>query len=157
MIRLVPMTETEFQTYLDFAVADYAQEHVKAGRWSPDEALQEAKQQYQQLLPDGLHTKDQYLFSIEAEEPSINVGMLWFAVSTRAKQPSAFVYDVLIYEQFRCRGYGELAFKALEEKVGELGIQTISLHVFGHNHAARAMYEKLGYTTTNVMMSKTIS
>ncbi len=29
-------------------------------------------------------------------------------------------------------------------------------HVFGHNLPARAMYEKLGYITTNVQMTKNI-
>jgi len=47
--------------------------------------------------------------------------------------------------------------QALEERVRHLGLSTISLHVFGHNHAARALYEKLGYVTTNVMMSKTLT
>ncbi len=51
---------------------------------------------------------------------------------------------------------GEQAFQALEIKVRELGLHTIALHVFGHNHAARAMYEKLGYITTNVQMLKTV-
>jgi hypothetical protein len=28
--------------------------------------------------------------------------------------------------------------------------------VFGHNHEARALYEKLGYVATNIMMSKSL-
>lgn len=157
MIRLVPMNETEYQEYLDFAIADYAQEHVKAGRWNAENALQSATQEYQQLLPDGLHTKNQYLFTIVDELTGDKVGMLWFAVTERANEPVAFVYDVIVYEPFRRHGYGEQAFLAMETKVRELGIKRIGLHVFGHNHAARAMYEKLGYVTTNVAMSKSLS
>ena len=157
MIRLQPMNETEYQEYLDIAVADYAQEHVKAGRWSSEQALQAAKQEYDALLPDGVSSKNQYLYTIVDEETDAKVGMLWFAATERANERVAFVYDVIIYEPFRRRGYGEQAFQALETKVRALGLKRIGLHVFGHNHAARAMYEKLGYVVTNVQMSKSLS
>jgi RimJ/RimL family protein N-acetyltransferase len=156
MIRLQPMKETEYQEYLAVAIADYAQEHVKAGRWNAENALQSATQEYQQLLPDGLHTKNQYLFTIVDEQTETKVGMLWFAATERANEPAAFVFDVIVYEPYRRRGYGEQAFHALETKVREMGLKKISLHVFGHNYAARAMYEKLGYIATNVTMSKSL-
>jgi ribosomal protein S18 acetylase RimI-like enzyme len=44
------------------------------------------------------------------------------------------------------------AFMAISMR--EMGITTIALHVFKHNHPARAMYEKLGYVGTDTMMSK---
>lgn len=157
MIYLQPMNEAEYQEYLDVAVADYAQEHVKAGRWSSEEALQEARKEYQALLPDGVNSKNQYLFTIVDEQTGAKVGMLWFAATERADERVAFVYDVIVYEQFRRRGYGEQAFQALETKVRESGLKKIGLHVFGHNYAARAMYEKLGYVVTNVQMSKSLS
>lgn len=157
MVRLEPMDEAEFQDYLKESIPEYAQEHVKAGRWSSEEALQRAREEYEQILPDGLQTKDQYVFSVVDEGTATNVGMLWFAVRIRGQKPSAYVFDVIIAENYRRRGYGEQAFRALEEKVHELGIETISLHVFGHNYAARAMYEKLGYIPTNITMSKTLA
>jgi len=156
MVRLVPMNESDFHTYLTSSIADYAQEHVKAGNWSAEEAQQKAEEEFQQLVPDGLASKNQYFFTIEDETLPAKVGILWFAVRDQGGQPSAFVYDVEIFAEFRRRGYGMQAFQALESYVRNLGLTTISLHVFGHNHAARAMYEKLGYITTNVSMSKTL-
>ena len=156
MIRLEPMTEAEYQQYLAENIPLYALEHVKAGRWSPEEALQRAEEEYQQFLPDGLHTKDQYFFSIVDEQIGAKVGILWFAIRHRGQKPMAFVFDVIVAENYQRRGYGTQAFYALEERVRDLGIQTISLHVFGHNHAARAMYEKLGYIPTNIQLSKTL-
>ncbi len=154
MIRLVPMNETDFQAYLAFAIPDYAQEHVQSGRWSAEEALEQAQKQYQQLLPDGLQSKQQYFYSLQDEQQASKVGMLWFALEERGKAPIVFVYDVMIYEQFRRRGYGEQAFRAIESIARELGATNITLHVFGHNIAARAMYEKLGYAPTNIVMTK---
>jgi hypothetical protein len=78
MVHLVPMTESELQAYLEPAIADYAAEHVKAGRWSQAEALEESRKEFTQLLPDGVHTAKQHLFSIR-DEAGAQVGMIWFA------------------------------------------------------------------------------
>ena len=157
MVRLVPMSQTEFEAYLESSVQDYAQEHVRTGNWSAEKALQMAEESFHKLLPDGLATSNQYLFTVEDETLGQKVGVLWFAVEKREAGPRAFVYDVQIDEAYRRRGYGTQAFEALETKVRELGLTRIMLHVFGHNHAARTMYAKLGYEVVNLIMSKTLS
>ena len=68
--------------------------------------------------------------------------------------PYGFIYDLRIYDEYQRRGYARQAMLALETKVRELGLDTISLHVFGHNHAAKALYDQLGYEVTNINMSK---
>ncbi len=157
MIRLVPMTETEYQAYLESDIQRYAEEHVKAGNWHPSEALEKSRREHQQLLADGLATPNQYLFSLQDGETGSKVGMIWFAVDDKKPQPSAFVYDFVIHDEFRRKGYGIQALRALENKLKELGVHKISLHVFGHNHAARALYDKVGYETTGILMSKELS
>lgn len=157
MVRLIPMTEDQFQAYLQRGVAEYAQEHVKTGNWHPSEALQKSAAQYQQLLPDGLASKNQHLFSIQDESSEAIVGLLWFAVREQGQRPTAFIYDFQIYEQFQRQGYGRQALLALEDKVRELDIDSIALHVFGHNHAAITLYKKAGYEITNLQMAKKIS
>ena len=86
-----------------------------------------------------------------------DVGMLWLAVQEQGGVTKAFVFDVQIYEPFRRQGYGTAAFQAMEEKVNDLGLDTITLHVFGSNHPAREMYKKLGYVETDVMMAKQLA
>ncbi len=155
MVHLTPMTEAEFQAFLKPAIEEYGQEHVKAGHWRAEEATEKSSEEFRQLLPDGLATPDQHLYAIK-DDRDTNVGMLWFAVTERGGKRGAFVYDVQIYEQFQRRGYATLAFQALEELARDMGLAAISLHVFGHNTAARALYEKLGFVTKNVFMAKTI-
>jgi len=157
MVRLVPMSKSDYQAFLESGIQRYAEEHVKAGNWHPSEALEKSRKEHQQLLPDGVATKNQYLFSIADEETGSKVGMIWFAVDDKRLQPSAFVYDFMIYEEFRRRGYGTQAMRTVEEKVRELGVTKISLHVFGHNHAARDLYEKIGYEITGIHMSKKVA
>jgi len=156
-IDLIPMDEADFRTYTSQSVAEYALEHIRNGRWTAEEGLQKAEAEFQQLLPDGLASQDQYLFSIKKKALREQVGILWFGVQKRGGKAEAFVYDIKIEEQFRRRGYAEQAFLALEEKVHALGFDTIGLHVFGHNHAARALYEKLGYVPINIVMSKKLN
>jgi RimJ/RimL family protein N-acetyltransferase len=154
MVALVPMTENEFEMFLQYLTQDYAQDHVKAGRWSEEEAMQEAQQEIQRYLPQGLHTPEHYLFMLRDEQREANVGVLWFALQKRGGEQQAFIYDIEVFEEFRRRGYATQAFLLLETRVREPGASSIGLHVFGHNLAAREMYEKLGYATTNVQMVK---
>jgi len=151
------MTENEFQAYRQHSVEEYAQEHIRAGNWHPSEALQKAEKEFLQLLPDGVASKNHYLFSLEDDHAGVKVGMIWFAVRDKASHLSAFIYDFVIYEEFRRRGYGQQTLTVLEEKAKELGLDTISLHVFGHNQAAIALYQQAGYETTSLYMAKKLS
>jgi len=153
-VRLVAMTEAEFQAYLEDDIQRYAQAHVHAGNWEPEEALQRSGQEHERLLPEGLASENQYLFSLEDEKPGSKIGIIWFAVYGEGSHRRAFIYDFLIQAEFRRRGDGREALMALEEKVKELGVDTIALHMFGYNHAARALYEKVGYEVTGLFMSK---
>lgn len=149
------MTEAELQEFLEPAIAGYAQGHIDDGQWTKEEALEKSRAEYQSLLPEGVASPNQYLFTL-VNEGQQNVGVLWFARREQQGQASAWVYDVLINEAFRRRGYGSQAFRAMEQKVRELGLTKIGLHVFGNNHAAQEMYKKLGYEVTNVLMAKTL-
>ena len=157
MVRLVPMTDAEFEVYLAHAVDNYAQEHVQAGNWRSEEAQQKSAQEFGQLLPDGVASKDQYLFSIVEESAGLKIGMLWFAVNHRGSSLTAFIYDFNIDEAHRGQGFGRQALAALDEQAKALGIETISLHAFAHNPTAIALYQKMGYAITDVHMSKQVS
>jgi ribosomal protein S18 acetylase RimI-like enzyme len=157
MLLLSPMSESAFMEYQSDAIQSYAHEHVRGGKWSADEALEESAKAYRELLPQGLHTKDNYLWSICEQDLGAVVGMLWFANIEKGGKQVAYVYDFKIEPECRRKGYGEEAFTLMEEKVRSLGLASIALHVFGHNHAAYALYQKLGYVATNINMSKSLS
>jgi ribosomal protein S18 acetylase RimI-like enzyme len=153
MVRLIPMSESDYQKYLADAVNVYAQEHVRAGNWHPSEALQKSEKSFRQLLPQGLASNDQYLYSILDPETDTKIGMIWFAVMP-GPPLLAFINDFRIDDGYRRRGHGTSSLRAIEEKAKELGIDTISLHVFGHNQAAIALYQKMGYHVTDMVMAK---
>lgn len=156
MVGLTPMTEDEFAEYRAHAVRNYADEKVRAGNWSAEEAYRLAEETLDMLLPEGVATPEHHLFTVERDDGT-SIGWLWLAERVEANADRhAFVYEILIFEEFRRQGYGRAAMEAAEAKTRKLGLETIKLHVFGHNHAARALYNELGYAETNVMMEKRI-
>lgn len=154
MITLKAMNNKDFQEFIKVAVKDYAKDKVDAGNWSEDEALDLSMKDFNQLLPEGEKTELNYLYSIFHDD--LNVGMIWIAQKKPEIHEEGFIYDFRIFEQYQGLGYGKVAMKEIEIKAKELGMKKIGLHVFGHNKVARGLYEKMGYETTNVMMSKTI-
>ena len=157
MVRLVPMTETNFESYMEVTIKDYAQEHVKAGNFNPEDAIDLAREQLDRILPERLSTDGHFFNSVEDDNSQNKVGVLWYAVDDRGGMKKAFVYDVIIFEEYRRRGYGSETFQVLEDIVRNQGLDEIALHVFGHNRVARKMYEKLGFVETDVMLSKKLS
>lgn len=155
IVMLVPMTEAEYAEWVSGAVPAYATDKVASGQWSETESLNLARQAFDSLLPQGLKTPDHHLFTIRGHN-MLSLGVLWIALQTRAADRIAYVYDVYICPPHRRKGYAAAAFLALEDKAVDLGFSGISLHVFGHNSAAQALYAKLGFITTNINMFKSL-
>lgn len=153
MIRLVLMDEAEFAQFQELDIPRYADENVKAGYWSSDEALEKSRQVHNRLLPDGLKTQNHLFFKI-VDEHLASVGTLWLFSDFDAAQPTGFIYDLIIEEAFRQKGYGKQAMIALEGKARELGLKRLALHVFAHNLPARKLYQDLGYRDKSMNMSK---
>lgn len=151
--HLSPMTPDEFRDFYEASIVDYAQEKVRAGNWSEEESLEKSGEEYRQLLPEGMNTPNHHLYAIR-DGGGGKVGALWLAVEKQCGRKTGFIYQLYIEEQFRRRGYAAGAMRALEEKARTLGVDTLMLHVFGHNHAAIALYRKLGYDGTNMNMAK---
>ena len=154
MLRLVPMTQAEFDAYLERAVPEYAQAHVRAGDCDAGEALALAQADYASLLPLGLATPDHHLLTISDGDSA--VGMMWFHSRDKKMKKSAYLYDFFIEPAHRRKGYGRQAMRALEERVAPLGITRINLNVFGYNDAARALYEECGYRIAGIGMTKVL-
>ena len=156
MLRLIPMNQGEFEAYLKIAVAEYAQAHTKAGDCEPEKALELAQKDYRELLPQGLQSPNQFLFSGVDDSSGTGkpVGMIWFGVKEKPDRKAAFIYDFRIDAEHQRRGYGEEVLLRCEELAKDMGISRISLNVFGFNVGARKLYEKVGYRIVSIAMTK---
>jgi RimJ/RimL family protein N-acetyltransferase len=153
-IRLRPMTQEEFVPYERADAERYAENMARVGFWARDGALGRARESHKKLLPEGLKTPGHFFFVIEQVSEKQPIGALWMFADLESSPPSGFIYDVLIDEAHRRRGYGQEAMVALEDKAAELGLSILSLHVFEDNEAAKALYKKLGYEGSGAHISK---
>ncbi len=142
------ITLEDFNEYLPVAIQNYADESIKNGT-EPDKALEMSKATFDQFLTDGFETKGQFFNHIYDKDEK--VGFIWYGLRG---EKMAFIYDFEIYKNHRRKGYGKQALLSLEDKLREMGIEEIGLHVFGHNHGARKLYESLNYLPTNMQMKK---
>ena len=157
MIQLVPMNKDQYEAFMALSMRDQMQGHVREGRWRAEEAEANMARLLEQFLPEGLATPNHFFFAIEEEGSGTNAGGLWYMLAEEDGTRQFFVVDIQIYEEYRRRGYGAQAFRAMEDKAREMGVTTIALHLFADNHPARAMYQKLGYAGTDTAMAKDIS
>ena len=154
MIRLLPMRPGEYSKCIEPAVRDYAQSKILAGDVEPDRALEFATREYAAYLPEGVDTPGHYLRTIQDADTRVKVGFIWLGILEKGGTRFPMLMQVWIDEPYRRQGYATQALLALEEQVGGLGFDEIVLHVYGHNHAARTLYKKLGYVETNINMRK---
>lgn len=154
MIELRNMSSAEFSEYMKYAVDNYAAEKRKGEGYSQEEALNIAKESYARLLPQGLESKNQFLFSVFEKDNSKPIGILWFAKKMNGEKPYAFIYDIELTSEMRGKGLGKKLMSMTEDAVRKVGCVSIGLHVFDHNTAAVALYEKSGFETTSRMMKK---
>ncbi len=154
MVILAPMKPNAFAGYRDAAAAGYAEDNVTSGRWPKAGALQRSYEDFDESLPQGLATPDNFLYEVLIKSTGAAVGIIWFAVVVKNGLKSAFVYDVEVRPECRRRGYARMAFTELEPLVSALGLSSIGLHVFGNNPGAQALYQSLGYGVTGINMRK---
>ena len=147
-VELRPMSEVEFDAYLERMIPAYAAEGAKATGMAPDAALEFARRQISGLLPDGRATPG-HEFRTVVTESGKAVGILWWAERTDRDPPDLFIYDIAIDEDRRGRGLGTAAMRALQEVAARRHVAAISLHVFATNDAAIRLYERLGYESTD--------
>ncbi len=154
MVVFVQLDEPEFAKWRESSVREYAADKVRAGSSDEEHSIGNSEKEYNSILPDGLETNGQYLYSVVDERDNQRVGIIWYGEIRGDRKDIIFIYDILIDERFRGRGYGTATLRLVEERARELGKKRITLHVFAHNERARKLYEELGYRPTNVMMAK---
>jgi RimJ/RimL family protein N-acetyltransferase len=151
------MDETPFRHYRWHLVRDYAADKVRASVWSPEESEDKASKEIEGLLPEGTATPGHFLYAVRDESIPAEVGMVWISPRDSGGGRSLWIYDIVVHDRFRRRGYASRILHLVEDKARQLGAERVELHVFGHNHGARALYENTGFKPTSIIMSKPVT
>ncbi|MEU4438859.1 MULTISPECIES: GNAT family N-acetyltransferase [Micromonospora] len=148
------MSPEEFDSWQDELAAGYAREHVTAGNWTPEEALDRAREATAGFLPQGMATPGM-LFLVGELADGSPVGWLWIGLThPRGLADCAFLYDIEVAAGHRGRGLGRALLAAGERVAREHGAQALELNVFGTNETARKLYETSGYRVVTQQMRK---
>jgi ribosomal protein S18 acetylase RimI-like enzyme len=147
------MTEEEFETYARDSSKAYADDMIRAGYWTAEGGRGIGLEEFKRLLPRGTSTKDNFLRWIEDGATGMRVGLVWYALQKRGRS-QLFIYDIMIFEGFRRRGYATDTLSFLEVEAKSLGAEAIGLHVFAHNLGAIRLYEKAGFKAASLNMVK---
>ncbi len=154
MSKLIPMTQAEYDVFLERTIPEYAEDKVRAGYWAESEALEKSRKEFSDLLPEGIQTKNHYLYTLYDNDQA--VGLIWLCANVDRPTKNGFIFELYVDESQRGKGYGKEAMLLIEEKARDLGLKSIGLHVFGSNKIARNLYEGIGYEVTSVNMSKAL-
>ena len=152
-VELRPMREAEFAIWRPKAQLEYAQDMIDAGM-DADAAREKADHDFPALLPDGLGTAGQDLYTVTDSGEA--VGILWVCEREMEGGRSLFVYDVRIDESQRGKGYGRAAMELAAAEARRRGLPRVALNVFGGNQVARNLYRSLGYDEIAVWMAKSV-
>lgn len=138
-----PMSEAEFLAFREAVARSYV-EHDGDEDPPGAEALAKAGAEVDRLLPDGPRTGNHEVLTLHAHgEP---VASLWLYFNESADE--AFVYDVIVSESYRGKGYGRKIMMQAPARAASRGLGQVRLHVFEQNQPAIGLYRKLGYRTT---------
>ncbi|MBP0633421.1 MULTISPECIES: GNAT family N-acetyltransferase [unclassified Cupriavidus] len=152
MITLRALTEAEFDNFSRRSISEYAENMIESHEWDRSTALANATMMFNKTLPQGLRTPTHQFFSIRPVDMEYAVGNIWIRIDIHDR--SAFILDIFVEPEYRGRGYASRAIPKIEHYARKLGAATIRLHVFGPNHAAQRLYNKLGFTVSHATMVK---
>lgn len=152
-VNLEMISDYEFNAFMENSIEEYAREKIRSGNWKESEAIELSRKSFQNLLPEGKNTRGHSIMSILDRDNGKNIGVIWVEWKNK-EYDSTYIWDILIYEEFRRKGYGYSALIELERMAKINGSKAIVLHVFGHNRPAIDLYQKLGYFATNIIMKK---
>lgn len=151
-MKIVAMSPEELAQFREHTISEFAAEKARSEGLAPAEARDAAEKAWEKAAPDENqgHVIGRLVFEGEA------VGVMWFVVRPEWGRPCLWLYDIKIDEEQRGRGLGRAAMALLEEEARARGVDTIGLHVFGHNAVARSLYESLGFRPTSIVMRKDV-
>jgi GNAT superfamily N-acetyltransferase len=149
MVSLRPYAEADLDAMWSDHRDRYAGDLAANGGLSTDEARAKAAKD-----TDWLRGLEPLLFEIEHEGSRVGRVVLWLDAF---EQPgSAWLFEIVLDESVRGRGYGREALRLAEDEARSRGMTRIALNVFGGNVVARSLYASEGYTESSVHMGKSL-
>ncbi len=145
-VRLLPMTDDQRAAALEGEAAEYGEAKARAGFWPRGVARDRAREEIASLVgPDPAKRGHAFFFGVDANGE--RVGWTWVGPlpGARPVRTQRWLFQILVDERLRGRGYGRGLLVALERHLAAEGVRELRLNVFRHNEVAIALYSSAGY------------
>ncbi|MEU9235403.1 GNAT family N-acetyltransferase [Streptomyces subrutilus] len=150
-----PMTEAEFDAWLEPGIVEYAGRLTAPGM-TPEQGLAASRAEHARMLPAGRDTPGATFLVLEGPDGG-SLGTLWVGErDLPGLGPVPYVYDVEVAAEHRGRGHGRTLMLLAEHTALAAGSRTLGLHVVEGNTPARRLYESLGYRDIAVSAVKAL-
>ena len=153
-LTLIPIPAQKFSSWLKRSTSEYVADLITAGT-SPAKAQDNAERTMAGSFPDSLPTDSNAVFILDHDDFG-DVGYLWIGRDTSEDPAYWWLWDIMVDPEYQGKGFGREAMELAEAYALAQDAKTLGLSVFGFNHAARGLYESLGFETTGVKMRKTL-
>jgi RimJ/RimL family protein N-acetyltransferase len=144
VVKFRDMNHEEYLEYKDYVVKELADALVKGGFVEASISFERALKEQNEVLPNDEKTEKNYLYIIENEVNDI--GCIWFGEIEIESDKIAYIFDVMINEEYRNKGYAYYSMIEIENRIQKLGYKKIQLYVLDENESALKLYKKCGYT-----------
>lgn len=142
MLKLRQPNEEEFKYWFEKSSATQAEDRAFANNTEARDERRRLDQEVKSLLPKGQKTDMQFFYVADNDQE--NIGFIWMGVLPGLSKNEIFLYDIIIRQEQRRKGYGRELLSLMESKVKDSGYQAVYLNVLQKNHA-KQLYLSMGY------------
>lgn len=152
-LRLRPATPADdaFFRKVEFETTWHSLDEEDRRRLKPQDVRDALRATHELLL-----SRDGNQVLVAEDEQGERLGLLWLGINRNlvSGEEEAWIYNVSVVAEHQGKGLGRRLMEHAERLAREQGFQVLGLLVSCHNERARALYDKMGFRPTNVVMRK---
>ncbi|GMA20570.1 GNAT family N-acetyltransferase [Arsenicicoccus piscis] len=150
-LTIRPLAPARLSAFITAVENRYAEQKAALGGVPADIAQSQVRAETAAMFPDGRLLPGHTV--LHASIGDVDAGDVWIGPH-RSEPQLAFLYDIAVDPQAQGRGTGRALLAAAEQWARAQGYTELSLHVFGGNERAIALYSSRGYRTTDLIMRR---
>lgn len=152
-IKIAYLAEKNLPGFISALEERYAEQKTSLGSVEPEAALEQARAETRAMFPGGSLPQGHVILQATADDEPL--GHVWLGPH-RNEATLAFIFDLLVTKAARGQGFGRKLLLTAEDWARAHGFAAMSLHVFGANTSAISLYKSQGYTTTDLLMRRSL-